>query len=212
MANAFQAEVAAEDMSRLADLADSLAYRLPGCDDLTLRKTIQEVYREFCRETKCLQFMHRVELKGGEDTFGVAALLPNAIVGEIREVVLGRTKLRRDLDYFVIEGPCPTVRMDPRLVVSATGGVEETAAHISVLAVEYPKIGSEETTAGFMDMHGDAIASGVMARLCSMQAKPWSDMQTAASELVRYQNAKSEMRMRRELLPGGRCIDTSEIL
>ena len=210
MANAFQADVAAGDMTRLADIADNLAYRLPGCDDLTLRKTIQEVYREFCRDTKCLQFMHRVEIGSGEDTFGVSPLLPNAIVGEIREVVLGRMKLRRDLDYFVIEGQYPTVRLDARFAAqTASAG---TRAHISVLAVEYPKMGSEETTAGFMDAHGDAIASGVMARLCSMQNRPWSDMQTAASELVRYQDAKSELRMRRETMPGGRCIDTSEIL
>jgi len=210
MGSWFDTDIEPGEFTRLADIAQNLVYRLPGCSDLMVRKTIQEVYREFCRDTKFFQLVHRGELKSGEAVFGVAPLIPGGVVGEVREVSIGHIRLRCGVDYTV-EGISPvTVVLAP----SSTPSPEdpEARAHISVLAVEYPSMGSEEVPQGFVDAYGDAIASGVMARLCSMANKPWSDMQVAAAEQVRYQNAKSEARMRREVPPDGRIIDTSEIL
>ena len=81
-----------------------------------------------------------------------------------------------------------------------------------VIQEEVPLIGSEKAPVGFVALHGEAICSGVLARLCSMTGRAWTDAQVAAQELVRYENAKSELRMRRETPPGGRVIDTSMVL
>jgi len=81
-----------------------------------------------------------------------------------------------------------------------------------VIQEEVPLIGSEKAPVGFVPLHGEAICSGVLARLCSMTGRAWTDAQVAAQELVRYENAKSELRMRRETPPGGRVIDTSMVL
>ncbi len=210
MASDFHEDVETTSFTRLADLADNLVYRLPGCDHLTIRKTLQEVFREYCRETKCFQFVHHVDLGPGEASFGVSPLLPNDVMGEIREVRCDRVKLRIGIDCFV-EGASPAVVVLSRRFMPSADD-PEAKVRISVLAVEYPSIGSEDVPESFVDAHGDAIVSGVMSRLCSMQNKPWSDPQVAMAELARYQSAKSEARMRRETPPGGRFIDTSEIL
>ena len=81
-----------------------------------------------------------------------------------------------------------------------------------VLQEEVPSLNSEKTTRGFIEQHGDAICSGVLGRLFAMQKRPWSDPQQAADERMNYENAKSELRMRFEVPPGGRFIDTSQVL
>ena len=75
-----------------------------------------------------------------------------------------------------------------------------------------PSLESEHAPNGFVAAHGEAICSGVLARLCSMTGRPWSDPQVAALERVSYENAKSELRMRHETPPGGRFVDTSMVL
>ena len=45
-----------------------------------------------------------------------------------------------------------------------------------------------------------------------MQNRQWSDPQQAADARVRYDNFKSEERMRHEIAPDARPIDMSEVL
>ena len=80
------------------------------------------------------------------------------------------------------------------------------------VSVEHLGMFSESLPRDFLQLHGDAICSGVLARLCSMAQKPWSDPQVAMDELRRYENAKSELRMRREAPRNGRFIDTRNLL
>ena len=64
MGNTFQSEVEPPELESLADLSENVVYRLNGCDDLTVRKTLQEVAREFVRETQALTARQRLEPLG----------------------------------------------------------------------------------------------------------------------------------------------------
>jgi hypothetical protein len=80
------------------------------------------------------------------------------------------------------------------------------------VVVEHLPLFSEKLPKEFLQKHGDAICSGVLSRMFAMTGKPGTDVQQAADERVRYDNFKSEERMRREIPPDGRAIDMSEVL
>lgn len=217
MANSFQQEQEKSEFARISELAENIVLRLPGCDDVMIRKSIQEVYREFCRETKCLTAERPIEIEPGRIEYPLFPMF-GGVVTDVRAVAIGVQRLRAGVDFSI-------VGTSPRVVVLAPQWVEElprvpmAEAHIHaaarimrVVQEEVPALNSEETPPGFIEQHGEAICSGVMARLCSMQRRPWSDPQVAEVERVNYENAKSEERMRRETPPGGRFIDTSQVL
>ena len=45
MANSFDTELETPELESLSSLAQHLVYRLPECDDATIRLTLREVYR-----------------------------------------------------------------------------------------------------------------------------------------------------------------------
>ena len=233
MANTFQEEREAPDFETVAELAENLVYRLPGCTDLMIRKAIQDVFREFCRETKCLTAERRIDLEPGRRDYPLFSMFGGAVEG-VRSVAVGRQLLRPGIDYethgtrpvVVFLAPCWLPPESPKSEEEAADGMtmpwtiaersgttppDETRT-MRVIQEEVPLIGSEKAPVGFVALHGEAICSGVLARLCSMTGRAWTDAQVAAQELVRYENAKSELRMRRETPPGGRVIDTSMVL
>jgi hypothetical protein len=233
MGNTFQSEVEPPELESLADLSENVVYRLNGCDDLTVRKTLQEVAREFVRETQALTARQRLEPLG-HGIYPVPALFGGRVV-EVREVSVphGHT-LRRGVDWDFDETQQPSVvRMlrplatvacghDGRDPVRFTPGVnivgEEDRrtrveeSRIVAVSVEHLGMFTEKLPHDFLQTYGDAICSGVLARLCSMGQRPWSDPQVAADELRRYENAKSELRMKREAPRNGRFMDMSQLL
>ncbi len=233
MSNFFQSEIEPPELETLADLSENVVYRLNGCDDLTVRKTLQEVAREFVRETQALTSRQMLESLG-HGVYPVPALFGGRVV-EVREVSVphGR-KLRRGVDWDFDDAQQPlVVRLlrplatvagghDGRDPVRFTPGVnivgEETSqtqaeeARVVAVSVEHLGMFTEKLPRAFLQTHGDAICSGVMARLCSMVQRPWTDPQVAADELRRYENAKSELRMKREVPRNGRFMDMSQLL
>lgn len=218
MANSFQEEQDPPEVETLASLAENLVYRLPGCDDLTVRKALRDVYREFCRETKCLTAERRVELEAGRRDYPLPPAF-GGVVERVRSADVGGRPLAEGVD-FEARGARPlVVVLSPRWVDFADEAVPagEEAAHraqrvLRVVQEEIPSIGSERAPRWLVELHGEAVCSGVMARLCSMTGRAWSDAAVAAMELARYENAKSEERMRRETPPGGRFLDMSRVL
>jgi len=55
-----------------------------------------------------------------------------------------------------------------------------------------PAMSSEKAPRWLIERHGDAICSGVLARLYAMANRPWSDPQAAATESARYESFISE--------------------
>ena len=217
MANSFQQEQEKPEFARISELAENIVLRLPGCDDVMIRKSIQEVYREFCRETKCLTAERPIEIEPGRIEYPLFPMF-GGVVTDVRAVAIGVQRLRAGVDFSIVGASPIVVALAPQWVEEQPR-VPLTEAHIHaaprimrVVQEEVPALNSEETPLGFIEQHGEAICSGVMARLCSMLNRPWSDAQVAAIERTNYENAKSEERMRRETPPGGRFIDTSQVL
>lgn len=236
MANSFQQEQERPEIVMISELAENLVFRLRGCDDVMIRKTIQEVYREFCRETKCLTAERLIDIEPGRAEYPLFSM-HGGIVTNVRAVAIGVQRLQSGFD-FSTRGASPKVLvLAPRWVGSPTAppppdgmvlpvatpgeapNIPLAEAHIHaaprvarVLQEEVPSLNSEKAPRGFIEQYGEAICSGVMSRLCSMSGRSWSDPNTAALERINYENAKSEIRMRRETPPGGRFVDTSQVL
>lgn len=229
MANSFQNKQESPELVKIAELAENVIYRLPGCADVVVRKVIQEVYREFCRETKCLTEDRFLEIDDNRAEYPVSAMY-HGVVGEVREVVIEHIRLMRDRDYRVVTGRETVVVLADRYVCFPHNECPEGAhparhrIHVAealmhrgmrrmrIRATEYPKMNSEIAPAWFIAKHGDAIVSGVLSRICAMSGRPWANQQIAGDERIRYENAKSEARMFEEVPQGGRFIDTSMVL
>ena len=218
MSNSFQQEQEAPELEMLSELAENLVFRLPRCEDVMIRKTIQEVFREFCRETKCLTAERMIEIELGRLDYPLSPVF-GGVVTDVRAAAIGVQRLNPGIDYST-HGTKPLVlHLSPRWARIVPCHVPPAEAHIHlrpsfvrVVQEEVPSLNSEKVPRGIIDLHGEAICSGVMARLCSMSGRSWTDPQVAALERANYENAKSELRMKRETPPGGRFIDTSMVL
>lgn len=219
MANSFQQEQDPPEFEKVSELAENLVYRLPGCTDLMIRKAIRDVFREFCRETKCLTAERFVEIERGRLDYPLASVFGGVVTG-VRAVAVGAQRLKSGIDYATYGARPPVLHLSPRWVPPRDApAAPPQEAHLNdgpravrVIQEEVPSLESEHAPNGFVAAHGEAICSGVLARLCSMTGRPWSDPQVAALERVSYENAKSELRMRHETPPGGRFVDTSMVL
>lgn len=207
MGNSFQEELEKPEFDTLATLAEGLVYRLPGCDDLMLRKTIREVYREFCDETKCLCGQREIALEEGVAEYPVAPLF-GGVVTEVRYVYDGDRFLKAGRAYRAAFGNVAAIE----LLGSWIPKKEDEGKTLFVEAVEIPRLEDERCPRWFIGKHGDAIQNGVLARLCAMTGRAWTDASVAADARVRYENAKSELRMRYEMPQGGNVIDTRGLL
>ena len=251
MVNSFQTEWPAPELESLASLAENIVYRLPGCDNTLVRKTLQEVAREFVADTQCLTSRQRLELCDG----GMCYPYPffGGKVAEVREVWKFNRRLRKGVDWNWPVGsglriaphllpprpPHPDSPAQPSPDSPAQPGVAQPGVSVdlrrypplvniigamppvddapppsmfSAVVVEHLPLFFEQLPSEFLHMHGDAICAGVLARLFSMTGRAWSDAQQAVLERTNYDNAKSELRMKREMPADGRAIDTSEVL
>lgn len=235
MANTFQNEVEAPELETLANLAENLVYRLPGCDDTVVRKTLQEVAREFVSDTQCLTSRQRLEVDEGGMCFPAPRF--GGKVAEVRAVWKFSRLLRRGIDWnwpvgsglrlaqHIIQHGVEAAHatgvepVDARRYTPARNVMGETPASASpmpspftALVVERLPLFFESLPRALLGEHGDAICAGALARLLSMTGRPWSDMVQAAQERTNYENAKSALRMKREMPADGRAIDMSEVL
>ena len=233
MPGASQNEWDEPELENLANLAENLVYRLPGCDEVLIRKTLQEVAREFVAETQCLTSRQLLEA----DKDGMCYPVPffGGAVADVREVWLSRRRLAkgRDWEFSASSG----LRLFPHLSIfrpdafldreerdarrftpgvnmmeSSGGRIPDGGTPVTVFVVERLPLFSEMLPRAFLQKHGDALCSGTLGRLFAMSGKPWSDPQQALDERIRYDNAKSEERMKRETPPDARPVDTSDLL
>jgi hypothetical protein len=169
-------ELETPELETLSSLAQHLVYRLPECDGTTIRLTLREVYRDFCRRSCCLRVRRRF-----------CGCAPRAIPPMFGGVVYKTTGTRR-----------------------LSGGFVE------VEWIEIPPLSSEEAPRWLIDKYGDALCSGVLARLMAQANKPWSDPQMAVIESQRYEAAINEecMNLYAESPSGalGTVFDTSDMI
>lgn len=209
MANSFNKEQTKPEFEALADLAEDLVYRLPGCDDVMVRKTLQNVYRDFARQSCVFKTVRRAHIVGHESCFGPT--ISDMYVDSVVDVRIGNRKLVYGHEYEIVGNSKIVFRGLPNFDVGCgdeglrfiVDGAElpphfkkEVVPDVEITCVEVPKNGSESVPSWFFDKYSEAIVSGVLFRLMSMTNKPWSDPAQAMIEKVTYESAMNEARAR----------------
>lgn len=185
MGNSYENELECRETETLASLAEDIVFRLPGCTDLMIRKTLESVYRDFCRKTCALVTRRCFEITHGRVGYLVSAVLSDCSIDCVRKVEVDG----REVD-FPIGNDC-TIFVDERFLP-----LEGETRKMVVETVEMPNVGAEYAPRWFLRKYGDAIVSGVMANLCLMTGRTWSDPQVAAVEAAKYASAMTEARVR----------------
>lgn len=184
MSNAFETEWDTPEYDTLASLAGDLVFRLPGCTDVMVRKTLASVYRDFCKRTCVLQTKRKITLEYGENSYKVSPILRDCIIDCITEGKLDGHPIRLMFNGDIIF-------MDDMLLPN-----EGETRELEVTAIEVPCIGSESVPRSILQHYGDALVSGVLYKLFSMTNRAWSDPNQAMLEAKLYENALTECRAR----------------
>ena len=189
MENSFQDEHGTPEYDTLAAFAGEIVYRLPECDDLTVRKTLQSVYRDFCRKTCALRTDRCIALEHGVRAYPLPAMTADCAVDCIVGAVF-ENGMEAGGGGYRADG-CGAVVFAPWLLPG-----EGETRRVMVTCVEVPRVGSERVPRWFLDRHCDALASGALARLLAMSGRTWSDPSMAFDEARRYEYALTEARAR----------------
>lgn len=183
MANSFQSERDTPEYATIAELAENLVIRLPGCDDEIIRRSLREAYVEFCRVANALVTTREIALEANETDYPVVNMVPDCRVECVRAVFMRGHALREGVDYSISAGIPPVMSVRKRLLPPADRCAEVSLA---VQCLEIPNSGSERAPRWFIRKYGDAVCAGALARLLSMGGRPWSDMTSARIEVGRW--------------------------
>lgn len=195
MASTFDEQVETVSFATLANLAEDVVFRLPGCSDLMVRKTLQSVYRDFCRRSLCLLTMRRLSLEPNVQYYPVIPVY-GQLVDSVVKVEIGGTgprahALRQGVDYKVVDGSEVRILLMRHILPKD----EMTETFLNVSAVEMPSLDSETVPAWFIQKHGAAVVAGTLASLLGIANRPWSDPQSAVQERRAYENMVAEARL-----------------
>lgn len=185
MASYFDNVTETPEFGTLAKLAENLVYRLPGCSDLMVLKTMREVYRDFVRRSCCLRTTRRILLEPGVRMYPVVPLYGQEVDSIVNVSLEGRSCGRYDgIAFEAVDRDAPCIVISGRYLPD-----EGDEAYIVVTADELPSLESDRVPRWFVQKHGNSICDGVMARLTLMANKPWSDPQSATQYRLSYENA-----------------------
>lgn len=217
--NSFETEWDRPEFDSVPSLAENAVYLLPECNDVILRKTLQEAYRDFCKRSAALRTWRRIPLEIGRSHYPVAPVLS----GEVDCVTQVRWRHGREVvrDWHVEGDPPvlhfhrlfephdfirspnvafvqtrPNVAAEPVLIPPEVVKYRGEPFSAWVEAVEVPSLNEERAPKAFLKRYGDAIVDGALVRLFSMSNRPWSDSEQARQRGIAYSNALSEARLR----------------
>lgn len=185
MANAFETERETPRYATIAELADNLVYRLPGCDSEMIRRALREAYANFCRLSNALVTKREILLEKDERVYPVAPLAPDCNIESIRSVSISRRLLAPRRDYTIVTGSTPCVRIRSLFLPECEGDVR----HMVVECQEVPRTGCERAPSWFIRKYGDAVCAGALVSLFGMTGRAWSDPAQMRMELVKWENA-----------------------
>lgn len=215
----FETEWERPEFDSVPSLAENAVYLLPGCDSVLLRKSLQWAYRDFCRQSAALRTWRRIEPDWKTRAYPVSPVL-SGMIDCVTRVEYGRPRReargwrvvgdppmlelpRCFTQHEITEGPevawvqeKPNVGALPVEAKDGDGPPRPRPWGLWVEAVETPNIGEERAPKAFLRRHGEAIIDGALARMLSMQGRPWTDAEQARQHAVAYQNAVSEARYR----------------
>lgn len=205
--NAISTPAEALNIVGLNTLAEECVYMLPGCGDLMLRKTLQQVFRDFCTRTGTLITKDTGVVTHEADTLalckdnGEFQVLYGAKLAasgeEPADCHPNEIELHEECGGLSVEFSVPQDEDDE------DGNPVEYDAEATYSYI--PRIGTEVAPLWFLNKYGDAIVAGTLFRLLSMPNKPWSDQTTGQLKAVEYQNALNNAVINR--LTGGNYAD-----
>ncbi len=212
-ANSFMEERETPEYATIAELAANLVYRLPGCDNETVRRALREAYVEFCRLANALVTVREIPLEVGETDYPVVNMVPDCRVENIRAVRIGHHILRENFDYIPTIGIPPSIHVRASLVPER----EDDKRVLVVHCLEMPNSGHVRVPRWFVRMYGDGICAGALARLYSVSSAAWADQMQARIELGRFEGYVTNARIASMSTgPFGNghtnTVDTSELL
>lgn len=202
-------EAETPDYDSLVSLIEKVVIYLPGCSDAMVRVSLREAYREFCEETDALQVCVKhvivpqpcnVNLPPPTD---VPIIVPR---GTFARRVLSAKLDGVDVSDKVEISPSRNVIHLPREWVLCQP--RHFLARVSCV----PKPSSEEAPISFITRHGDDLCQGVLAKLCEMDNKPWTNKTLAARARSLFDNAKSVRAMETKFPLTNSCISMRDVL
>lgn len=144
--SAFETEWEKPEFDSVPSLAENAVYLLPECNDVILRKTLQEVYRDFCKRSAALRTWRRVVLPrpeeppaahGGLDVIRCGFMVSPVLSGEIdciTQVLRGDT--HTPVHGWRVNGVPPMLTLPPLSVHDLFFG------HLAPVPSEHPNSGS----------------------------------------------------------------------
>lgn len=187
----FETEWERPEFESVPELAQNAVYLLRDCEDLLVRKALQEAYRDFCKRSAALRTWRKTEVGVDDRHFVVAPVLSGEIDCVTRVMLEGRLDLPPA--RWVVAGDPPVLTLKYSGPRYNTDGEPD---FLLVEAVEVPHLNEERAPKAFLRRYGDALVDGALARLYSMTNRPWSDMEQARQRWIAYANALNEARMR----------------
>lgn len=170
-------ESQALEPSNIAALAEEAVYQLPGCSDLMVRKALQRVFREYCRATGSL--VCRVSRTVSSTSPAIALCSQYGDFYLLTGAVLDDEEIDiRDLRPYAENGMPKVTFADS---ISGTASVEAVVT-FSVI----PRIGSDIAPYNWLNLHGDAIVSGMLAELMAENGRPWFNPAAAVENSRKY--------------------------
>ena len=183
--NPLTIEVSPNDYQNLGSLSEDMVYRLPGCADLMIRKTLQNVFREFCLTTWALRGTSEHAIVADQASYNI--VIPSSTyIHRIVSVYKGTSLLVENVDYTALTGT------PAKVVLKSVPTSADSAVVLKVETVCVPTRGSEDVPTWFSEMYGDALISGALYKLFAMDGKPWADTSQAKLEGIAWQNAINE--------------------
>lgn len=219
------------ELGTVGDLAEQMVYRLNGCSDLMISKTLQVAFSDFSKATCCFVSFQDAETEEGELDYPISPTIPGMQIDAISEVKLDGRVLENPRHFTTcFVGGTPVIHLKPRALSGfypaemlerrpELRGRPYQAQKLRVRCIEIPRMGSENAPRWFLNKYGEAVVALAMFRLLGMSGKPWSDPVQAQAELVRYENAATNARLNSLSHDGSQCgnshvdpLDTSGLL
>jgi len=190
MANSFHEPWEIPEMEDIAALSENIVYRLPGVDNIMVRKTLQSVYADFARLSCCFVSWRDIETEEYISEYAVHPMIPGMNVRSVSDVTIDGRKIVNGRDYAIITvGITPVIRL-------SSNAMSIVPRIISIRTVEQPKYNSESAPRWFIEKYGDAIVAGALVKLHGMTGRPWADQEMMRQETVRYENFCTEARVK----------------
>ena len=214
MGNEYQIEREMVEPRSVAELAEDVEFRLPGCSEVLVRKSLRTAYRDFCRLTQCYRTVRRAAPCPGTAaeawTYPVIPQIPGCQVDAVSSVTVNGVRLK-DSEWEARVFPLFTVsiRRMPERFAKCRCALHAGPHHgrdpwrwphgplhpdpcgwdkVDIEVVEVPRFDSESAPAWFLDRFADAVISGALAKLFAMQGRPWTDPAQCQQETVRWEN------------------------